>query len=962
MHFAVLGQVEVSVDGVALPLRGPKQRAMLAVLLCNANRPVTSDMLTEALWGESPPRSAVDNLRLYASQLRRMLGSDRLVHRHGAYVLTVEPEELDAHVFQELAEQGAEALRRGERRLAADLLDRALRLWRGPAYAELETTDEAQRLEELRLVALENRIDADIALGRNAELIPELVGHIAAHPLRERPRGQLMFTLAQSGRRAEALTLYAGTRSLFADELGVEPGAELQELHLTILRGEDRAPAQLPLNIADFTGRDAQVAELTGYVSADGQAPVMVISGMGGVGKSALAVHVAHRLLGSFPDGQLYADLHNASPASVLSGFLAALGVAGWSVPEDLSARAALFRSHLSRRKVLILLDNATSEQQVRWLLPGSPSCVVLVTSRARLSGLEGACLVELDVLPSADAMALFTRVVGRKRVEEESSALAEIAELCGHMPLAVRIAGARLVARPLRTLDWLVRRLRDEHSRLDQLVAGDQAVRASISLSYVGLSERARRLFRLLGLLDAPDFAAWVASALLACSFEEGEALLDELVEAQLLSAFGVDAMGNPRYRFHDLVRLFAREGVSDDPEAVARALGAWLGLAERAMEDVPGPCYAIIHGSAARWDLPQHVVEEYLGDAMAWFEDERPALLAAVRQACARSLDEYAWDLAGSMERYFDVRGFYDDCWSVNGMALELCRKNGNRLGEAVMLRGLLDITTWTGARHEGPAMVALNTNAEQLADMFREIDEPRGLSDAHAMRAWGLVATGLAGEGLAEARTALRLAEESRHLGGEARAHLALAVAYGKSEVDKAIKHLLNALRLAEEMGNQRFEATALQFLGLAYTEARRFEDGHACLSRSMEICHRSPDPSSETWTLVSLAKLYARQGDIRARRVAEAAESMSREYTLTHHLADSLFILGALDLAAGAVDSAIGRLEESVAFWRTRGWSEFHAQTLLVLAEAYAARGDEAAAETCREKARALTDRP
>ncbi|MFI0424924.1 BTAD domain-containing putative transcriptional regulator [Spongiactinospora sp. 9N601] len=934
---------------------------MLVALIADANRPVADHVLIEALWGSAPPRTAGDNLRLYASRLRRVLGADRIVRRHGGYLLAVRQGELDLHRFASLADGGAAALRRGDHDKAAGLLREALALWRGPAYAELEAGDDAPRLEEWRLTTLENRIEADLALGRGPDLVAELVGEVAAHPLRERLRGQLMLALARNGRRAEALTLYAETRRLLADELGVEPGPELRELHLTILRGEVAhggapSPAQLPLNIADFTGREGEVTALIERLKDDTAVPVVVISGMGGVGKSALAVHVAHQMIDCFPDGQLYANLGNADPASVLSAFLGALGISGLSVPEDVQARAALFRSHLARRRALILLDNVSTEQQVRLLLPGSPTCAMLATSRTRLSGLAGAHLVDLDVLPRVKAVELFARVVGEERVAAEPAAVTEIVDLCGQMPLAVRIAGARLVARPRRTVAWLARRLSDEHSRLDQLVAGDQAVRASLALSYLGLTEPARRAFRLLGMLDCPDFAAWVAAALLDCSIHEGEALVDELVDAQLLTAFGTDSSGNLRYRFHDLVRLYAREHTSpEDDDALARALGGWLALAERAMVHVPGACYAIIHGPAARWEPPAAVVREYLADPMAWFADERRALIAAVRQACARSLDDLAWDLAASMERYFDVRGYFEDCRRVNEPVLELCRKTGNRLGEAVMLRGLLDVTTWIGTGYDGEAMAALDRNAALLVEMFRDIGERRGLSDAYAMRAWGLAAAGESERALEHGREALRLAAETGHTGGEARAHLAMAVAHGETRTEQATPHLRQALALAKEIGNRRFEATALQFLGISHTVAGEFEEAHECLMGSLEICNASPDPSSETLTLVVLAGLYARTGDERARRTAETAESMSRQYNLSHHLADSLAVLGGLDLAEGRAASAVRRLEESVGLWRVRGWSSYLGRTLLVLADAYAAVGDIDAAEGCRAEA-------
>ncbi|WP_440087201.1 AfsR/SARP family transcriptional regulator [Streptosporangium sp. LJ11] len=1003
MDFSVLGPVEVRADHQPLPLGGRKQRALLAMLLHHANRSVADDLLVDALWSEHPPKTADNNLRLYASRLRQCLGHERVLRRHGGYLLVVHPGELDFHRFQSLAKNGRDAFLHGDHHEAADFLHQALRLWRGPAYGDLrfveDLSGEAARLEELRLTTLENRVEADLAVRFQPELVAELTGHVNAHPLRERLRAHLMVALTRAGRSSEALTVYADTRRLLNEELGVEPGDRLRDLHRLILAGEraspghvasvlakdDRdeqprtkrgpaeprePPAELPMNIADFAGREQHVRELVARLDDRSATTVSVITGMGGIGKTALAVRVAHQLADRFPGGQLYVDLHGAHeeeqehPGDVLGRFLVALGVPGSSVPESVEARAALYRSRLARANVLIVLDNAASEQQVRPLLPGVSGCAVIVTSRARLSGLEGVRAVELDVLSTQEAVELLSRLIGHDRVAAQLSAATELVWLCDRIPLAVRVAGARLAARPRQSIAWLVGRLGDERGRLDQLVVGDRAVRASLALSYVGLPADARRAFRLLGLLDVPGFASWVPATLLDRPHEEGETYLESLVDAQLVTISGVDATGQARYRFHDLVRLYARERAEAEEEpaelllATTRAFGAWLWLAEQAMEHVHGACYAVLHGPAPRRALPGDVAASLLRDPLAWFNAERTALAGLVEQACVLELDDFAWDLAGCLERYFDSHGFFSECRRLNERAMLACRTAGNLLGEAVMLRGLLDVTTWTGVEHEGGAMVALHTNAVRLTEMFTEAGELRGLSDAHVMCAWGLAAQGFVEPAVESAETALRLAEETGHLGGRARAHLALGITHGQRDVHSAIPHLVSALEVAETMGNPRFEATSLQFLGLAYVETGQPEPAERCLNRSLVMSRVARDPASETMTLVTLAKLYSGEGDERARPTAVTVEELSRRYNLTHHLADALWILGDLDRADGDHARAVERLTESVALWRTRSWTTYLGGALRSLGLAHAAAGDRERALRCWREAHEL----
>ncbi|GAA1769128.1 AfsR/SARP family transcriptional regulator [Streptomonospora arabica] len=905
--------------------------------------------------------------------------------------------------------------------------------------------EEAARLDELRQRVAETRFDTELALGRHSAIAAELSALVAEHPFRERLRAQLMLAYYRTGRASEALEVFREGRELLVEELGMEPGRELAALEQAILRNDpgldepvgarspgtrwipdvpaadkepaDRGPdtsgarrqqgeaapdgpaprreaaaepaprpvpAQLPPAVADFTGRDEQVAQLRAAMGApagseDVRRPVAVsaVSGMGGIGKTALALRVAHAGAADFPDGQLFADLRGAQeapadPAQVLAGFLHAVGVEGAALPEPLEERSALFRSMLAGRRMLVLLDDAECERQIRPLLPGTPGCAVLVTSRARLTGLEGADLVDLDVLRPGQSVELLARIAGEQRVAAEPGAAAEIASLCGQSPLAVRIAGARLKGRPQWPLARMVRLLGDERRRLDELAVGDLGVRASFALSYAGLDDRTRRVFRLLGALEAEDVAAWTAAALAGIGLDEGEAAVENLVDAQLLSVVGTDGTGQPRYRMHDLVRLFARErGEEEDaPEqreaAVQRALGAWLWLAEQATEYIPGVCYATMHGPAPRWPLPAAEATLLLSEPMAWFDAESAAMVKAVEQACGLGWHEVAWDLAGCMEKYFDVRGRFDDWRRTHEPAIAACRAAGDVRGEAVLRRGLADLVTWqsgeAGGDGEGGggAMGTLLGLAEQVWDLFQQLGDRRGMSDALVMRTWAEVSRGTPEQALRTAEAALELAEGEDYTGGRARSYQVMAVAaHGMGRPVQAVEYLQRALELARLLGNSRFEATALQFLGAAQCEAGDLEQGRANLEASLAMTRALSDRYAEAFSLLYLTRLHLAIGDPQALATATEAADLSRRYGINHHLADALGLLGRALLEAGRADEAVQALEESVAVWRTRGWLAFLAESLRSLARAYEATGKRDAAARAEQEAGELS---
>lgn len=586
MRFRVLGSLEVrSRDDLPRKLGAAKQRTLLGVLLLNANRPVAVDRLVDALWPHGSPRTALVALRTYVSSLRQVLGLGenprlpRLSTVPGGYQMHCAPTDLDLLAFEDLARQGRQALYDDQPAQAAELLRRALELWRGRPFEDVALDPDLRleliRLEERKLAAQEAWLGTQLDLGHHEDVLAELGALVAEHPLREMLWAQRMLALYRAGRRAEALRAYGDLRRHLVAELGVEPSPALQRLHVRILTGQVELPApdrradttavvprQLPGDIGAFTGREPELAQLV-TLAAGGPDPraISVIDGMAGVGKTALVVHAAHRLAGVHPDGHLFVDLHGytqgmapADPADVLDRLLRALGIPGEAIPHGLEARSALWRTHLAGRKVLVVLDNARSEAQVAPLLPGTPGCTVLITSRRRLAGLDDVRSISLGVLPPADAVALFTRTTTPERLAGEPHALvAEIAELCGRLPLAIRIAAARLRHRPGWALRHLAERLRFRHD-LSELTAGQRSVSATIDLSYRALGPDQQRMFRVLGLHPGTDIDTCVAAALDDVAVSLADRLLEDLLDANLLQQ---DVPG--RYRLHDLVRTHA-------------------------------------------------------------------------------------------------------------------------------------------------------------------------------------------------------------------------------------------------------------------------------------------------------------------------------------------------------------------------------------------------------------------
>jgi DNA-binding SARP family transcriptional activator/tetratricopeptide (TPR) repeat protein len=817
MDFEILGPLRARRGEQPIQLSAPMPRMLLGVLLTRANTPVPVDLLVDALWaGERDPRAA-KKLQLHVHRLRRLLGDpERIRFDNGGYTLRVDPGELDAERFESALAEGTGI---EEPARAVGVLRTALRLWRGDPFSDI--TDlalfraEADRLTERRLTGLAQLYGAELACGHANAIIPELVELAARHPMREQLQGLLMTALYQAGRQAEALEVYHRTRHALVEQLGLEPGNELQRLEHAILTGDPMleaptgpliTPAQLPADITDFTGRRAQLATVAHLAAAaDRVATVLVaITGKAGVGKTTLAVRAAHRLRVQYPDGQLFVDLraqaHPLTPADVLARFLRSLGVDRTAIPDDAEERAALYRSRLADRRVLIVLDNAECEAQLRPLLPGTPGCAVLITSRTRLAGLTGARLVDLDIFEADQAVELLARLAGPRRVAMEPAAATEIVRLCGFLPLALRIAGARLGSRRHWPLSRFEADLADEYHRLDKLRLGDLDVRASLALSYQSLDGTAQRAFRLLGLLEVRDFAAWAAAAMLDVSQWRAEELVDNLVDMHLLDVAGNGASGQLRYRFDNLLRAYARELARDQETqanrrtALDRAFGGWLALAEGAARHLTSATFAQTFAAGTCWRPDEATLKAVISDPCGWFKVEWPAVAGAVEQAFSVGSGQLGWALGVRLARIFLIRGYYDDWRQV--CELMLCGARG-------AVSGAADAMT-----------LRVPTELHRLA---LRLDEAR--------------------DGIDEILSA------SAGAGGRV---LRPPVAGVIGTVSEALPRLDSALASLRELADRHSDASPMRRLGTAHRLQRSFEKVARCVQQVFEALDVFSDP--------------------------------------------------------------------------------------------------------------------
>ena len=924
MRFAILGPVELTADGRPLPALAPRHRAVLAYLLLHAGTVISAERLTGAMWGPEPPGTARAQIQASIAAARaalRAAGADgRLATRPGGYVILPGPGELDLADFTAALAEAGTREGAGDRAGAAGLLRGALALWRGEPLAGVQADyapGARARLRERRLSAVERLADHELALGADAALADELAAQVEAHPLREKLTGQLMLALHRAGRPADALAAARAFRAALREQQGLDPTRAFAALEQAVLRDDPAAaraapppPASprranfLPYDTPDFAGRARELDRLAPAAGGDGDSgrlTVVAVDGMAGIGKTALAVHAAHRLASRFPDGQLFVDLqaHTAGrppvePAAALEILLRQLGIPAEQIPAPLAERSARWRAELAGRRVLAVLDNAAGTEQVAPLLPGASGSLVLITSRRRLTGLDGARVLAMDALPPAAAAELFGRIVG-ERAAAEPAAVEDVLGLCGFLPLAVRIAAARLQHRPQWTVAYLAGRLRDQHRRLAELATGERSVGAAFTLSYQNVGAPRRRLFRLLGLHPGRDFEAPAAAALAGITARDAEDLLEDLLDAHLL------VQREPRrYTFHDLLREHARAMAAADEPGPARAEAAGR-LADHYLHTAGTAIDLLYPHSAhlrARIPAPPGAAPPLAdaAQAAAWLEAERANLLAVAAEPGRPAVTGL---LASTLWRYLYGRAHYDEAAVLHAGALAAARHSADPVAQA---QALVDLgrVAWRRGRYAEAAAYSREalTVSRAAGDRRGEARAHNNLGDvdlrqgapaaahahfAAALELWrGLgdrlgEATGLINVGLARRaqgsvaaaighhRQALGLYRELAYPGGEAMALGCLgADLHGLGRFAEARDHYRQALSRHRALGNRGDEAETLNGLGEAACALADHDgaarDHAAALALAVDVGDRPEEARAHR----GLARAYAGLG--------------------------------------------------------------------------------------------------
>ena len=994
VEFGLLGPLVVRCDGVDVPLPKGKQRALLSMLLVNAGHVVPVVVLAEALWGSEPPPSAEASIRNYVKRLRKALGDagrERICTRAPGYLIRVADDELDVSRFEALLQTARAAARQGAWQDAACHARAALALWRGEpltdAPSDALALREVPRLAELRVQAVQTRLDADLHLGRHAEMIAELEQLIAAHPLREHLYSLLMLALCRCGRQAEALAEYQRARRVLIDELGVEPGPGLRELHQRILAADPATaaaeparplasgglapaiPREVPARVRHFTGRASELKALNQLLDqTDGEKATTVlitaIGGTAGVGKTALAVHWAHQAAGRFPDGQLYVNLRGYDPdqpmsaADALAGFLQSLGVPGQDVPPEAEQRAARYRSLLAGKRMLVMLDNAGSADQVRPLLPGTPDCAVVVTSRESLTGLvarDGAARLDLDVLRPEEAVALLRALIGA-RVDADPRAATELARQCCRLPLALRVAAELAATRPAVPLAGLTKELAHLRTRLDLLDAdGDPRtdVRAVFSWSYRHLGAEAARTFRLLGLHPGPDVELYAVAALADATVTRSRRALDVLARAHL-----IQPAGPGRYGMHDLLRAYAREladardGDETQNAALTRLFDRYLHSASMMMDTVypaerhrrPGV-------------LPPATPAPQVADAAAaraWLDAELANLVAVAVHAAGHGWPVHAIRLSETIFRYLDHSGHYAEAFTIHNCARAAADGTDDRAAEANALSHLGNMH-----RRQSRYQQAADHMRKALA-LFRQANDVTAqgrllgnLGNIHYHLGRYQEAAGLH-------QQALAIFGETGDLFGQANTLDNLAISEElQGRYDLAARHYRQAMTIAADIGARELECVAVNGLGSVSLRQGRYQQAAVQLDRALAMCREIGYREIEVNALARIGELSLRLGhpDDAVRHLREAL-SLSRELGSQYGEADALNSLGDVLLATGQPDHARAEYATALRLTAQIGYKYEQARAHRGLGMACHADGDPGGARSHWQQALAL----
>jgi DNA-binding SARP family transcriptional activator/tetratricopeptide (TPR) repeat protein len=909
VEFGLLGPLLVRAGERSIPISAGKQRALLATLLLAVNQVVAIDKLAEALWQGSPPETARVTLQNYIMRLRHTLGPagyERIVSRPSGYLIEVRPGELDVAQFAELQDTGLAASRAGAWENASGQLGAALRLWRGQPLADVQSpllAAEVPRLAEMRLAALESRIDADLHLGRHRQVTAELAALAAAEPLRERVHELLMLALYRSGQQAAALAAYRQARRRLVDERGVEPGPALRELNQRILQsdptllivtpgsaadasragrnGDGRrprsdprpasaahpggdappCPAMLPTAVPSFTGREAELCALSAMLLPAGTpASVVIVGGTAGVGKTALAAVWAHQHAAGFPGGQLYVNLRGFGPADPLPPaealriFLDALAVPAAQIPATLDGRQSLYRSLLAGTKTLIVLDNAGGPDQVRPLLPGSPGCLVIVTSRNELAGLiaaDGAQALVLDVLTSDEAHQVLARGLGPDRVAAEPAAAGELARLCARLPLALAVTAARAATRPDFTLTTLAAELRDARGRLDALTTGEDAtdVRAVFSWSYHQLSSPAARMFQLLGLHPGPDTTAAAAASLAGLNPGQAQLLLRELTRGCLLTEHSPG-----RYAFHDLLHAYAAEQAATSHEqtrheATGRMLDHYLHTADTAARLMQPHRGAPTLGPVSPGVTPEHLTNHQ--QALAWFEAEHRVLAAVLAVAAETGFNAHAWQLPWALASFLDWRGHWHEWAAVERTALAAAIRLGDKTAEAMARRGIAAACLKIGDHDEARIHLA------ECLGLCRQLGDHASEARVQQDLCWQAQQQGHYADALGHAEHALALFQAIADRAGEANALNSIGWCHAQlGNPLQARTFCQQALSLYRELGNRYCEAHTWDSLGYAELRLGHLAEAADCYQHALGLFREAGDRFAEAEILTHL----------------------------------------------------------------------------------------------------------
>jgi DNA-binding SARP family transcriptional activator/uncharacterized protein HemY len=1023
VRIGVLGPLTARRGEQHIEVGAAKQRWLLALLALQPNQVVRRDEIVDLLWDDRPPSSCLELVHTYVARLRKALESGQrepvrtIITAKGGYLLSAAEDQLDLLGFDALVARADTALNSGDAAVAARCFRSALGMWRGPALAGLDRF----RQHPARLALVMRRAAvvlsyADVALsqGNHEEAVTHLRALTAEEPLHETAHARLMLALAGSGRQAAALELFDDIRHRLGAEFGIEPGSELREAQAQVLRQDvhtrafstaaPKRPAQLPADVAGFRGREEQLAELDGLVPGEPGASdvrIAVVSGTAGVGKTAVVVRWAHRTRDRFPDGQLYVDLRGygpgqpVEPGDVLSGFLRALGVDGSEIPAEVDERAAKYRTVLHGLRLALVLDNAGSVQQVRPLLPGSPSCFVVVTSRDSLPGLiarDGARRLPLDLLTAAEAFDLL-RTLLSSRVDVEPEAAAELVEYSARLPLALRLVAELVVSRPRAELRALVAELADERGRLDLLDGGgdpETAVRAVFSWSYRHLPADAARVFRLWGLQPGRDFTLAATAALAATGVEEAQRLTETLARAHL-----VEETVPGRFQLHDLLRVYAGELAGREEaggrEALTRLFDYYVYAASRAVDAVSP------QERHLRPDLPEPALDVGAwpggGDAQAWLETERRNLLAFASHATRNGWPEHLRQLSAVLWHYLDVGGYHEDSLVLHTHASALAHDAGDRAGEA-------DPLTLVGLGHwrVGRSREALRYLEEALViarETGNRSSEPyvlttlglvcRALGRFADARGYGEEALALAADPGGEALVRVILGIACRNLGrfGEAIEHLERGLSLARETGDRTTEGYLRtnlgdvfavlgrheeAIRSLEEgldhfraTGTHTSEAYALCFLGDVHRGLSHYDKAVECLEKALAIARETGGRTNESVALKNLGDVHQelRHHDDSARYLDDAL-AIARDCDDRGVETRVLISLGALGRSRGAAAEAVDHYREALAIALETGSRGEQAVALRGLGDAHRELGSPDDARHHWELALALSE--